>query len=74
MRDEPYEQPYPEGLYPKFTFQFSLDPDTGNYMLFCPEWHCEIACGKCPGHSAYGLLAEIAGHNTLEMEEAHAKG
>jgi hypothetical protein len=74
MRDEPYEQPYPEGLYPKFTFQFSLDPDTGNYMLFCPEWDCEIACGKHPGHSAYGLLAEIAGHNTIEMEEAHAKG
>jgi hypothetical protein len=72
MRDEPYDQPYPEGLYPKFTFQFSLDPDTGNYMLFCPEWDCEIACGATPGKSAWLLAAEITKHNSEEVE--HAKG
>ena len=70
--ETPDEPAYPEGVYRKFTFQFELDPATGNYMLFCPEWNCEIACGKYPGHSAYGLLMEIAGHNTQEMD--HAKG
>jgi hypothetical protein len=68
-RDEPPEEAYPEGLYRKFTFQFELDPETGNYTLFCPEWHCEIPCGQHPGHKAYGLCMEIAGHNTAEMRE-----
>lgn len=65
----PCEQSHPEGLYPKFTFQFELHPETGNYSLYCPEWRCELACGKYPGHTAYGLLMEIVGHNTTEMQE-----
>lgn len=69
MRDEPPEENYPEGLYRKFTLQFELHPETGNYTLFCPEWKCEIPCGQHPGHSAYGLLMEIVGHNTEEMKE-----
>lgn len=64
---EPYEQPHPEGVYESFTFSFRFHKDTGNYTLYCPEWRCEIACGKYPGHSAYGLLMEIAGHNSAEL-------
>lgn len=60
-------QDYPDGLYRKFVFQFELDPATGNYSLYCPEWRCEIPCGQHPGQRAYGLLMEIVGHNTEEM-------
>lgn len=67
-----YEQGYPEGLYKKFTFVFELHPETGNYSLHCPEWKCELACGKFPGHSAYGLAMEIAGHNAEEMRHVNA--
>lgn len=70
MRDEPEEQAYPEGLCPKFTLQFTLHQETGNYMMFCPEWNCELAGGQHPGHTAYGLIMEIVGHNTEEMRHA----
>lgn len=69
-RDEPYEQDYPEGLFRKFTLEFTLHEETGNYMIFCPEWSCELAGGKHPGHAAYGLIMEIAGHNSSELKEA----
>jgi hypothetical protein len=72
MRDDPPDQPYPEGLFPKFTFYFELDQGTGNYMLFCPEWQCEIACGSTPGDSARLLASEIASHNREEVEHAQA--
>jgi hypothetical protein len=65
----PYEQEYADGLYPSFTLVFTLHKETGNYSIYCPEWKCELAGGKHPGHAAYGLIMEIVGHNTEEMRE-----
>jgi hypothetical protein len=63
---------YPEGLYEEFTFRFRLDKETGNYSIYCPEWHCELAAGQHPGDRARGLANEIAGHNRMEMaHETH---
>lgn len=64
----PYEQEYPEGVFDKFTLELRLDRETGNYMIYCPEWRCEIAGGKYPGDRADHLIAEIVTHNRMEME------
>lgn len=67
--DGPYEQEYPEGVFDKFTIEIRLDRETGNYMIFCPEWKCEIAGGKYPGDRARMLIAEIVSHNRMEMSD-----
>lgn len=64
------EQPYPEGIFDKFTIEIRLDRETGNYMIYCPEWRCEIAGGKYPGDHADHLISEIVTHNHMEMERA----
>lgn len=71
--DAPHEQEYADGLYPSFTLVFTLDRATGNYMVYCPEWKCELSGGKHPGHSAYGLIMEIVGHNEEEMKHGNAE-
>lgn len=63
------EQEYPEGVFDKFTIEIRLDRETGNYMIFCPEWKCEIAGGKYPGDRARKLIEEIATHNRMEMSD-----
>lgn len=63
------EQDYPEGVYDKFTIEVSLDRETGNYMIWCGEWKCELAGGKWPGAAVAKLVDEIAAHNRWEFEE-----
>ena len=62
----PYEQPYPEGVYEKFTIEVTLDKETGSYMVRCPEWQCEFAGGEWPGQHVHKLVDEIAAHNKAE--------
>lgn len=64
------EQEYPEGVFDKFTLELRLDRETGNYMIYCPEWPCEIAGGKWPGDRAQKLIEEIVAHNRMELTEA----
>lgn len=61
------EQEFPEGVYDRFTVEVRLDRETGNYMIYCPEWRCEIAGGKWPGEHAGSLIDEIVEHNIEEM-------
>ena len=61
------EQECPEGVYDKFTLELRLDRETGNYMIYCPEWRCEIAGGKYPDIRAGRLIAEIVTHNRMEL-------
>lgn len=68
-RDEPPEHDYPEGLYEKFTVEVTLDRDTGNYMVRCPEWRCEFAGGPWPGTQVAKLVDEIVYHNKAERSE-----
>lgn len=70
MRDEPPEEAYPEGLYGKFTIEVTLDQESGNYMIHCPEWGCDLAGGKWPGDRVRGLVDEIVRHNVEELREA----
>lgn len=63
----PYEQQHPEGVYNKFTIEVKLDKETGNYMIWCPEWRCEISGGKWPGERASRLIDEIVSHNNIEL-------
>lgn len=62
------EYGYPEGVFEKFTIQFLLDKQTGKYMIYSPEWHCEIAGGKNPLKEAVVLINEILDHNEAEMK------
>lgn len=64
------EQSYPEGIFDKFTIEIRLDRETGSYMIYCPEWRCEIAGGKYPGDRADRLISEIVTHNHIEMERS----
>lgn len=66
MRD-PAEQSFPEGIFDKFTVEVRLDRETGNYMIYCPEWRCEIAGGQWPGEKVGSLVDEIVEHNIEEM-------
>lgn len=63
----PNEQPYPEGLYEKFTIEVTLDKLTGNYTIHCQEWLCEFAGGTEPGESVAKLVDEIVAHNKIEQ-------
>jgi hypothetical protein len=63
----PHEQSYPEGVFDTFTLTFTLDRETGNYSIYCPEWRCELAGGQWPGKRALHLVDEIAAHNRNEL-------
>lgn len=63
----PYDQPYPEGVFDKFTVEIRFDRETGKYMISCPEWCCEIAGGEWPGALVGELVDEIVEHNIGEM-------
>lgn len=63
----PQEQQYPEGIFDKFTVEVRFDRETGKYMIYCPEWRCEIAGGEWPGERAGELIDEIVEHNAGEI-------
>lgn len=62
------EQQYPEGVYDKFTIELRLDRETGNYMIYCPEWCAEFAGGEWPGEKVGSLADEIVAHNKTELK------
>lgn len=64
------EQQYPEGIFDKFTIELRLDRETGNYMIYCPEWRCEIAGGAWPEYRVGKLIGEIVAHNKREQAMA----
>jgi hypothetical protein len=66
----PYEQPYPEGVYETFAVEVTLDKESGNYTIRCREWRCECAGGPWPGATVAKLVDEIVAHNKAEREEA----
>ena len=65
-REEPEEQAYPEGVYGEFTIVVKLDQETGNYMVSCQEWQCELAGGIWPGEHVAHLVDQIVAHNNAE--------
>jgi hypothetical protein len=62
----PPDEPYPEGVFKTFTLTFTLDEESGNYSIYCPEWKCELAGGQWPQDRARSLIAEIVTHNNME--------